>query len=647
MNHSANRRLFMLDHRAGRQAVGHLRAHLGVLMLAMFAVLSTRFAVPVSTRLTEETLVSFGIVVLFSGGVLRIVYRGAKAPTRRYLHVISSAFILGTPLVCGLIVMTNRSLEGLTPRHIGRINTSAYLVSDPVRDATGIGVTARIKVDGKHLRATAFGLSGTDLAKRSAGESVEVVGTVKGWSREPPSWAVGRHLAGTVSLTTVRLTSRGSVLARLANGVRFRMNSGAASLPPLQRSLFMGFVLGDNREQSIEVADDFRAAGLSHLLVVSGQNVAFVLVAADPLLRRFGSKPRFVFSLVVLVTFGVITRFEPSVLRAGTMAALTLWSRQLGRPQPAIRILSLSVITLLIIDPLLSRSLGFGLSVCATGGLALLSGPIERRLPFRRAISAPLSATFAAQIATFPMLVSLGGVHPLSIAANMVALPVAEPVMVWGVLVGVLAGYVGPFGAAVLHTPSRVLIWFIAKVAWATSSLVQVSWLPKWWPIAPLVGVVVTAAIRKLPTSARRTTRILVLPAVALALTTMHVTQQPSRTTFTRLAEAGFETHIAKGRVIAIAKGRVLPRGVLQGLRDAKVNHVDVLVVSRATGQTWRALQPIRARTSVDLIITPGRDSILEETPILGLSGDENAIIDGWKVTCPKSTCTLIRQGTP
>ena len=78
-----------------------------------------------------------------------------------------------------------------------------------------------------------------------------------------------------------------------------------------------GVVLGDGREQRPELADEFRASGLSHLLVVSGENVAFVLALAAPGLRRLGLRSRWLATLGLLGFFGLLTRWEPSVLRAG------------------------------------------------------------------------------------------------------------------------------------------------------------------------------------------------------------------------------------------------------------------------------------------------------------------------------------------
>ena len=89
-------------------------------------------------------------------------------------------------------------------------------------------------------------------------------------------------------------------------------------------------MLGDTRAIPGELVDDFRASGLSHLLAVSGANVAFALAVAEPVLRRRSLATRFAGGLAVLAVFGTMTRWEPSVLRACVMAGLVMLARWLG-----------------------------------------------------------------------------------------------------------------------------------------------------------------------------------------------------------------------------------------------------------------------------------------------------------------------------
>lgn len=99
-------------------------------------------------------------------------------------------------------------------------------------------------------------------------------------------------------------------------------------------------------------------------------------------------------------------------------------------------VLALSVMALLLIDPMLAWSVGFALSVGATAGLAWLSAPLGRLCGGRGV----LASTLAAQMGTFPIsLMVFGSVPVVSLVANPLALPVAGAVMTVGLPVSLCA----------------------------------------------------------------------------------------------------------------------------------------------------------------------------------------------------------------
>jgi competence protein ComEC len=231
--------------------------------------------------------------------------------------------------------------------------------------------------------------------------------------------------------------------------------AGGRVLPQDRQALYGGFVLGDDRGQSAVLEADFRGAGLTHLLVVSGENVAFVLVAASPLLRRLGTGSRWLATVSLLLLFAAMTRFEPSVLRATAMAviAVSVWS--LGRVASPLRILALAVTAVLLIDPMLVGVAGFQLSVAAAGGIILIARPLAEHLPMPSWLARPLAVTLGAQLAVAPMLVAFyGGIPVATVPANLVAEPAAALLMAWGLTVGAVAGMVGGPLATVLQLPA-------------------------------------------------------------------------------------------------------------------------------------------------------------------------------------------------
>jgi competence protein ComEC len=206
-------------------------------------------------------------------------------------------------------------------------------------------------------------------------------------------------------------------------------------------------------------------------LVVSGENVAFVLALAGPVLRRLPRRARFVSAVFVLVLFGTMTRWEPSVLRACAMAGLAMAATFLGRPVPASRILVLAVTGLLVADPFLLHSVGFLLSCGAAAGIVGLGPAISARVPGPKWFGEALGVTAAAQLGVLPVLLPVFGTVPLvALPANLLAAPMVGPLTVWGLVAGVVGGVAGPGVARVLQLPTLSLLRWVETVARAAAS---------------------------------------------------------------------------------------------------------------------------------------------------------------------------------
>ena len=360
-----------------------------------------------------------------------------------------------------------RALAGLADPPSGPIDAWVTLLDDP-RPLGVNGVRATVRHDGMRLEARAYGRAAGRFDDVLAGERVRVSGTMRGAAGDWHRW---RHVAGTVTVDTVHDQGPAAPLAGFANRVRRLLASGARSLSDDDRALFTGMVYGDDRNQSARLSDDFRAAGLGHLLVVSGQNVAFVLALAAPLAGRLRPGIRLVLLMGVLGVFAVLTRFEPSVLRAVTMAAVAVGSAALGRPEAGRRTLAWAVAGVLVVDPFLVRALAFQLSVCATAGLLWITPALAEALPGPRSLRLAAATTAGAQLAVMPLLVATFGTVPLaSLPANVIAGAASAPVMMWGLTAGLGAGVVGGWSAWLAHRPTAALLWWVRGVAGAAGA---------------------------------------------------------------------------------------------------------------------------------------------------------------------------------
>ena len=81
-----------------------------------------------------------------------------------------------------------------------------------------------------------------------------------------------------------------------------------------------------------------RAAGLTHLLAVSGANLAMFSGAVLALLRLIRADPRLaaLLSILAMVGFVVLARPSPSVVRAAVMGGIALVALSTGRGRSAV-----------------------------------------------------------------------------------------------------------------------------------------------------------------------------------------------------------------------------------------------------------------------------------------------------------------------
>ncbi|HYZ97370.1 MAG TPA: ComEC/Rec2 family competence protein, partial [Acidimicrobiales bacterium] len=494
------------------------------------------------------------------------------------------------------------------PLDTGPVTAEVTLVADPVPDGRG-GVTADVRLDGRRLRAHARRAAASSLDDRLTGERVLVIGDL-----QPPGeteWRLRyRHLAGRLEIDTVVGWRTGDPVTRLANGLRRTLAQGAEVLSDRHASLLAGLTLGDVRAQPADMSDAFRAAGMTHLLAVSGQNVAFVLVLAAPVLSRLRFGPRLVVTLSVLAGFALVWRFEPSVLRATAMAAVAATGAALGRPASTLRTLGLGVTGVLLVDPLLATSLAFRLSVVAAAGIVVGAAPLERALPGPRWLTVPLAVTVAAQLAVAPLLVaSFGSVPVASLPANLLAVPAAGPVMIWGLTGGLAAGLSPGTAAAALHVPTLALLAWIDGVAAAAAR----------WPLGQLGAshVIWLAAILVVGLGIRawspRGGRW--LPALAAVAVLGHagVASGGPAVIDGEPLGAGATLWKGGGAAVLVVDGRARGETVLAGLRERGVVRVDLVVLRTPAKAAAEVAGTVRRRWPGTAILAPEGTSRLPD----------------------------------
>ena len=264
-----------------------------------------------------------------------------------------------------------------------------------------------------------------------------------------------------------------------------------------------GLAIGERGLISESLAENMKELSLTHLVAVSGANLAIIAAAVflTASMLGFGRSWRFILSYLAIACYIVLVGPESSVLRAGAMAAFVLTGWWLGRKVHPLIPLSWAVLLLLLIDPGLAVDIGFALSAFATLGLLVLAGRLHERLEPRIGtwLSIGVSASIAAQLYTLPVLLILQPSIPLySVLANLAVELVVAPVTVLGIL-AVLASAIFPPLAKFLSLIASFGTWWIEVVANHLSQLplTRVPMLPGpigvWFTVLLVLGLTMLA----------------------------------------------------------------------------------------------------------------------------------------------------------
>ena len=420
---------------------------------------------------------------------------------------------LGTFIVLGMILGCIISLLRLYPIAYGPISQAsrsgavikgtATVVSDPIvsNRKGGLDWTQQellrvgLRIDSAMIRGERFKLSTPVLVLVSDTDLIPsfqnlIPGNQISFVGKLDTAPIGRQLAGYLKpLEPPVLLKAAPRYQWLAANLRAGLHESLKFSSPAAKGLVPGLALGDSSALPAQLAREMKAAGLTHLIAVSGTNVTLLIIVVLALLRRVKASKNLQYLIVIaaLLAFVVLVRPQPSVLRAtvmGLVALLATYSDARKSPVPA---LSVAVIVLVVIDPWLALSYGFALSVAATAGLVLWVSRIqdffERKFPKRIPLwlIQIMAVTIAAQLAVFPIIVALGSPISLSsIPANMFAVPIAAPTMVLGLVAALVTPLSSHLGIA-LAWSAGLFAQLIAVIAEVSSSL---QWLVVPWPSA-------------------------------------------------------------------------------------------------------------------------------------------------------------------
>ncbi len=471
-----------------------------------------------------------------------------------------------------------------------------------------------------------------DVVLPPAGSVVEFSGRLRGadWT---PTYAAIVAVKGYVT----QLESPNPMDAGV-NAVRQGLRDSMAGVPPRSGALVAGLAIGDESNQSPLLAEQMRISGLSHLTAVSGGNIA-ILLGAVVIFGRILAFPvwsRAIVGALAVLAYVQVVGPEPSVLRAAGMGTVAVLAIVVGGPRRGLPALSATIIVLLVLAPPLATSLGFALSATATAGLLLIAPLLRNRM--RQAarwamrgrcpnvsdgLADATSLTIAAQIATAPLIASLGGgLSLVAVPANVLAAPAVAPVTLLGLLAAVSAPLLPPMGTAfgVLAAPAA------GWIAWwaATLSNLPVATLP-WpggWLGALAMCALIVAVVWLVVLGRRHNWPLRTITVGGLALVVTIALRPADRAGWPPPDWVAVACDVGQGDGLVISTGPgsavVVDAGpdpgvIDQCLVDLGITHVSALVLSHFHQDHIGGTPGVIRQRQVDqIIVTPVREPITQ-----------------------------------
>lgn len=286
------------------------------------------------------------------------------------------------------------------------------------------------------------------------------------------------------------------------------------SFPEREAGFARALLLGQSQVLDSETSEDFRVAGISHLVAVSGLHVSILFAMLCVLTGR----RRFLLLLIgapILLLFAAVAGFTPSVNRAVTMQILILLANVTDREYDPPTSLAAAALVMLVCNPLVIASVGFQLSVSSVAGIFLFSDRIRRwflrpgilgaskgkdlRSRVSRWVATTLSITLGATVMTTPLIAyDYGAVSLVGPVTNLLVMWCISGIFYGLLLVCGLGALWLPLGKAVALV-LRLLIDYVLAAAHVlakfplaavyTESVYLAAWLVFWYVLLILFSL--------------------------------------------------------------------------------------------------------------------------------------------------------------
>ncbi len=212
-------------------------------------------------------------------------------------------------------------------------------------------------------------------------------------------------------------------------------------------SLLDGMVIAGKAALPKNLSDSFLHAGIVHIVVLSGYNIALVISFATIIFSGIHIRRRIFVIFFLLIVFCLMAGLSASVIRAAIAAVIGLSGKILGRKIRQNRALLLGATLMVLWNPYtLVFDPSFALTFLATFAIINVSPVMEEKLigiTERFGVREILAQTISAEILVTPyILYQMGNFSVLAPVTNILVLPVVPFITIGGIILGVF-GFLG------------------------------------------------------------------------------------------------------------------------------------------------------------------------------------------------------------
>lgn len=236
-------------------------------------------------------------------------------------------------------------------------------------------------------------------------------------------------------------------------------NNGIFSIINNKNGIIGAIILGDKTDLDSDIKELYSVSGIAHILAISGLHISFIGMAIYRLLRR---RFRFLFSaavsIPVVLSFGIMSGFGISTIRAIIMFMLKIIGEVLGRKYDAITAISLAGLVLLVQNPFVVCNSGFQMSFGAIIAIVLILPIVEEILNTDNKIIKVISANFTISLVMNPILAwNYYELPTFSFLLNIVVVPLMSVVIVSSIAGIFCSCIMFGFGKAVIFPGCGIL----------------------------------------------------------------------------------------------------------------------------------------------------------------------------------------------